>query len=189
VLGTRKYLWYEPECLKRAIHDVWHQRWASILDRPCRPQSSPMGTMLSRRTSLESYRIHVGPYKLLHGSWTCEVHRSYESNICIHRSVRLLQPHINSADTAPLHIRYTHHGSNSCMILSNRMTANNRAEKPDTHAKKRMANVMRLFHPAGLVSNDFILTLESAGSKQTRDRHTGELNPYANITGNCPSLP
>lgn len=58
---------------------------------------------------------------------------------------------------------YTHHGSNSCMMLSNRMTANKRAEKPDTHAKKRMANVMRLFHPAELVNNDFILTSVSAG--------------------------
>lgn len=98
--------------------------------------------------------------------------------------------YLGCTSTMPTQHRcYAHHGSNSCMILSNRMTANNRAEKPDTHAKKRMANVMRLFHPAGLVSNDFILTLESAGSKQTRDRHTGELNPYANITGNCPSLP
>lgn len=52
----------------------------------------------------------------------------------------------------------TNHGSNSCMMLSNRMTANSRAENPDTHAKKRMANVMRLFHPAGLVSSVFILT-------------------------------
>lgn len=46
------------------------------------------------------------------------------------------------------------------------MTANNRAENPDTHAKKRMANVIRLFHPAGFVSNVFILTLVSVGSNQ-----------------------
>lgn len=67
----------------------------------------------------------------------------------------------------------TYHGSNSWMMLSNRMTANSRAENPDTHARKRMANVMRLFHPAGLVSNVFILTSGFAAKKLThmeRDR-------------------
>ena len=34
----------------------------------------------------------------------------------------------------------TYHGSNSCMMLSNRMTANRRLEKAARHASARMAN-------------------------------------------------
>lgn len=38
----------------------------------------------------------------------------------------------------------THHGSNSWMMLSNRMTAKSRDENPQTQARKRMAKVIKL---------------------------------------------
>lgn len=180
MLGTHKYLEYVQECLKHARRNVWHQKWPSVLDRLYHPRSSPTGTMLSRRTSLESYRTHVGPYKPLHGSWTYNTH-IWHTGIRWKNDVMLMWHHISG---------YAHHGSNSCIILSNRMTANNRAENPDTHAKKRMANVMRLFHPAGFVSNVFILTLECAGrSKITWIVCVTPTNwTCTNITGASPPL-
>lgn len=87
----------------------------------------------------------------------------------------------------------TYHGSNSWMMLSNRMTANSRAENPDTHARKRMANVMRLFHPAGLVSKVFILTsgfrgieVNSHGSRSFA--RTNFTHRRTKIIGNRPPL-
>ena len=47
---------------------------------------------------------------------------------------------------------YTHQGSNSWMILSNRMTANNRELKPATHANASTKKTMRLFQPPGFDS-------------------------------------
>lgn len=44
----------------------------------------------------------------------------------------------------------TYQGSNSWMILSNRMTANNRDANPDIHASIRTANVIKLLQPAAL---------------------------------------
>lgn len=45
---------------------------------------------------------------------------------------------------------HTYQGSNSWMILSNRMTANNRDANPDIHASIRTANVIKLLQPAAL---------------------------------------
>lgn len=42
----------------------------------------------------------------------------------------------------------TYQGSNSWMMLSKRMTANSREEKPDIQASRRMANVIKLLQPA-----------------------------------------
>lgn len=42
----------------------------------------------------------------------------------------------------------TYHGSNSWIMLSKRMTANNREEKPEIQATSRMANVIKLLQPA-----------------------------------------
>ena len=43
---------------------------------------------------------------------------------------------------------YTHHGSNSWMILSKRITANNRLENPATHANANIAKVKSVETPA-----------------------------------------
>lgn len=42
----------------------------------------------------------------------------------------------------------TYHGSNSCIILSNLMTAKRRDEKPATHAKSSTTKTIRLLMPA-----------------------------------------
>lgn len=42
----------------------------------------------------------------------------------------------------------THHGSNSWIILSKRMTANKRDEKPEIQANRRIAKVIKLLQPA-----------------------------------------
>lgn len=44
---------------------------------------------------------------------------------------------------------FTNHGSNSWMILSKRMTANNLDENPASHAKARTVNTIKLFAPEG----------------------------------------
>lgn len=51
----------------------------------------------------------------------------------------------------------TYHGSNSCMILSKRMTAKSREAKPEIQASKRTVKVMRELRPAAFVRvDDFI---------------------------------
>lgn len=65
--------------------------------------------------------------------------------------------------------RLTYQGSNSWIILSNRITAKSLEAKPDTHANRRTVNVIKLFQPAGLENNDFISLL---AMKQLNRKHT-----------------
>lgn len=51
----------------------------------------------------------------------------------------------------------TYHGSNSCMILSKRMTAKSREAKPEIQASKRTVKVIRELRPTAFVRvDDFI---------------------------------
>ena len=52
--------------------------------------------------------------------------------------------------------KLSYQGSNSWMMLSNRMTANSLEEKPASHARARTVNTIRLLAPAGLRSGAFI---------------------------------
>lgn len=68
--------------------------------------------------------------------------------------------------------RPTYQGSNSWIILSNRITAKSLEAKPDTHAKRRTVNVIKLFQPAELENSDFILHLSTKLSYKTENTLT-----------------
>jgi len=44
-------------------------------------------------------------------------------------------------------VNCTYHGSNSCMMLSNRITANRREANPESQASIKTVIVIKLFHP------------------------------------------
>lgn len=54
------------------------------------------------------------------------------------------------------HLHKAYHGSNSWIILSKRITANNLDEKPTNQAKAKTEKVKRLFHPLGSVKSLWI---------------------------------
>ena len=51
----------------------------------------------------------------------------------------------------------SYHGSNSWIMLSNLMTANNLERKPASHASSRIVNTSKLLIPAGLDTRDTAL--------------------------------
>lgn len=52
--------------------------------------------------------------------------------------------------------KFAYQGSNSWMMLSNRITANKREENPEIHANNKTVNVIKLFHPDEFDIDDFI---------------------------------
>ena len=62
-------------------------------------------------------------------------------------------------------------GSNSWIILSNRITANNRELKPASHASDRTKNAIKLFHPPRFDRADRISALTTAVSAILPNRH------------------
>ena len=49
-------------------------------------------------------------------------------------------------------VLFAYHGSNSWMMLSKRMTAKSRDEKPANHANANTVNTIKLFAPDGFIN-------------------------------------
>lgn len=57
-------------------------------------------------------------------------------------------------------IKNTYQGSNSCMILSKRITANNREANPEIQASSKTVKVIRELSPAAFVNVEVFICLD-----------------------------
>lgn len=69
-----------------------------------------------------------------------------------------------------------HHGSNSWIILSKRITANNRELKPASHASASTKNAIKLFHPPRFDRAERISALTTPLSAIFTTQHFGTVS-------------
>ena len=74
----------------------------------------------------------------------------------------------------------TYQGSNSWIILSKRMTANNRELNPASHASESTKNAIKLFHPPRFDSAERISPLDTLASAILTTYHFGTVSTCQN---------
>ena len=74
-------------------------------------------------------------------------------------------------------------GSNSWIILSNRMTANNRELNPASHASASTKNAIKLFHPPRFDNAERMSALATAVSAILTTQHFGTVS-FVNVPYN-----